>query len=383
MRILIVGGGIAGHTLGCAFAKRNIACEIVEQRANWEIVGAGMYVQNNALRGLDDIGVADEVVARGWHASDNTSIVADKDGHELARTTIPPCPGSAWPGTNPISRKLLHDILHDAAEKAAVPVRMSTSVWDIVDREGGDRVEVEFTDGTNGRYDLVVGADGIRSKVRSFLFPDVAPVYSGFSNWRIVLPRPDELERVMWQVGPGKSVGLIPISATEMYFAGVSKEPGNPHFDNGEFLTLLRERFSQFGGLAGRLLGTVRSPDQIVYTPIEEVLLPRPWSRGRVVLLGDAAHASTPFWAQGASMAIEDCIVLARLCAAGGDIGSILAEWEQRRFERCLFVQEGSRRAGQALHREGDGVMDEIYAYARANAQRDLTNRYLRMNEPI
>jgi 2-polyprenyl-6-methoxyphenol hydroxylase-like FAD-dependent oxidoreductase len=178
-------------------------------------------------------------------------------------------------------------------------------------------------------------------------------------------------------------VGLVPISSTEMYFAGVSKEPGNPHFEERDFLRLLRERFSQFGGLAGRLLASVRSPEQIVYTAVEEVLLPRPWTKGRVVLVGDAAHASTPFWALGASMAIEDGILLAQLCAAGGAMETILAEWEARRFDRCLYVQEGSRRAGQALHREDEGALEEIHAYARQYAQRDVTNRYLRMNEPI
>lgn len=381
MRVLIVGGGIAGHTLGMALKKRNIACEIVELRKNWKIVGAGMYVQNNALRALDDIGIAHTVVNRGWHSEDDTSSFADLEGNLLATVTVPKFPDMPWPGTNPIERKVLHDILSKAAQQAQLQITMRKTVVALQDDPVADRIEVGFDDGTNDFYDLVVGADGIRSSVRQIVFPDAKPEYSGFSNWRIILPRPDGLNRVVWQVGEETSVGIIPISDTSIYLGCVSKEPGNPWFEPDTLLKLVRERFRDYRGMVGELIAQIQSPDQIVYTPIEEVSLPRPWSKGRVVLIGDAAHASTPFWANGASMAIEDAVLLAQLLSDGGELSDILEQWEKRRYPRCIFVQEGSKRAGVATHTPTP--LEHKYDYIRAHAQDDLTHRYTELSKPI
>jgi 2-polyprenyl-6-methoxyphenol hydroxylase-like FAD-dependent oxidoreductase len=378
MRVLIVGSGIAGQTLACSLAKRGIECRIVELKSDFQILGSGMYVQNNALRALLDIGVTEEIVARGWHAPDHTSLIADRGGAVLATSTIPPIPGYNLPGTNPIARPVLHEILHAAVEQAQIPLKMGTTVTEL--RNSDRSCDVVFSDGSEETFDLVVGADGIRSKVRDLVFGEVTPEYSGFSNWRATLPRSASVERVIWQIGDGKSFGIIPISDHEVYIAGVSKEPGNPRFEKSGFVGMMRERFAEFGGPAHELMNAITTPDQIIYTPIEEVTMPRPWSKGRVVVLGDAAHASTPFWAQGASMAIEDTVLLAQLLERK-PIEEALVEWEDRRVPRCLFVQEGSKNAGVRGHREG--VVEEIYAYIRQNAQADTARRYEFFYQPI
>jgi 2-polyprenyl-6-methoxyphenol hydroxylase-like FAD-dependent oxidoreductase len=384
INVLIVGAGIAGQTLACALAKRAIACDVVEIKPNFEILGAGMYVQNNALRALLDIGITQEIVERGWHAHDDTSLVADMDGNVLTAITIPKIPGFNLPGTNPIARQVLHEILHDATVAAGVQIKMGVTVKRIVESVSKEKVEIAFTDGSEQAYDLVVGADGIRSKVREFIHGDVSPEYSGFSNWRAVLPRPTTIDRAIWQFAPGKSCGVIPISDSRLYIAGVSKEPGNPRYERSQLLDLMRERFMPFGGPVHEQLSQIESPDQVVYTPIEEVGLPRPWSKGRVVVLGDAAHASTPFWAQGGSMAIEDAVLLAQmLTEADTPITTILKQWETRRFDRCIYVQEGSRNAGIRGHHEGDGALEEIYKYIRTSVAADTARRYERLSEPI
>lgn len=376
--MLIVGCGIAGQTLACSLAKRGIHCRIVEIKPDFQILGSGMYVQNNALRALLDIGVSQAIIDRGWHAPDHTSLICDRMGNLLSPSTIPPIPGHDLPGTNPIARRVLHEILHAAVEKTGAPLQMDTSVARLENR--AESCRVTFTDGEVEDFDLVVGADGIRSKVRELIFGDVVPEYSGFSNWRATLPRPAGVKRVTWQIGDGKSFGIIPISDYEVYVAGVSKEPGNPRYDRRQFLDMMRERFREFGGPARALLDAIKSADEIIYTPIEEVSLPRPWFKGRVVVLGDAAHASTPFWAQGASMAIEDAVLLAQLVSQK-PIESALTEWQDRRVARCLFVQEGSRNAGIRGHREG--ALEEIYAYIRKNAQADTARRYEYFYQPL
>jgi 2-polyprenyl-6-methoxyphenol hydroxylase-like FAD-dependent oxidoreductase len=188
---------------------------------------------------------------------------------------------------------------------------------------------------------------------------------------------------VLWQVGLERSFGIIPISNTQLYIAGVSKEPGNPRFDHRDLLPLMQERFADFGGPAREMMSLVTESSQIVYTPIHEIIMPMPWSKERVVLIGDAAHASTPFWAQGASMAVEDAIVLARLVAERDDIMALLAEWERRRYPRCAFVQEGSKNTGVRGHAPGEDAYRRSLEHIRLHAQHDIDARYARLNEPI
>lgn len=380
--ILIVGAGIAGQTLACALDAAGINCELLEKKENWDILGSGMYVQNNALRGFEEIGVADRIVAEGWRSPTGASILADVHGDEVTRTVVPPCPGSDLPGYVPIARPRLHNILLEAVERAGVSIRMGTTVTDIANES--DAVTVTFSDGSTGRYGLVVGADGINSSVRSMIFDSVEPQYSGFSNWRAILPMDEPLSEITWQMGPETSFGIIPISDDQLYVAGVSKEPGNPYFDHAELLDLMRDRFGMFGGLAGKMLDRLEGPEQVVYTPINEISMPLPWAKGRAVLVGDAAHASTPFWAQGASMAVEDVILLARLLREqDGPIQDVLDAWQGRRYARCQFVQEGSKQSGVRAHAPGR-VMDEAFAnMLRQNAQADVTRRYERLNQPI
>ncbi|WP_417598460.1 FAD-dependent monooxygenase [Pararhodobacter oceanensis] len=380
-RALIVGAGIAGQTLACALAKTEYQIDIVEKSLSWEVLGTGMYVQNNALRGFQEIGVAEQIVKAGWHSPTGVSTITDMHGNTLAQTVVPPCPGSDFPGYVPIGRPVLHAILLAAVEAAGVTIQMGKSVTGI--SQSGDRVDVSFTDGARASYDIVIGADGVNSSVRSLVFAEIEPQYSGFSNWRAILPMATPLDDTMWQMGPEKSVGIIPISDDELYIAGVSKEPGNPWFEPETLVRRMHERFAMFGGRAGGLLKQITRSEQIVYTPIKEIIMEPPWFKGRVVLVGDAAHASTPFWAQGASMAIEDVIVLYWLLRENRDVPDIFSEWQERRFERCAFVQNGSKSTGVNGHAAGLEAMNRAAEHIRNHAQDNVNSRYERLNQPI
>jgi 2-polyprenyl-6-methoxyphenol hydroxylase-like FAD-dependent oxidoreductase len=381
MRVLIVGSGIAGQTLSCALARRGIACDMVELKPAFDIAGAGLYVQGPALRAFLDIGVVDAIVTRGEPLPDDYSFACDAAGNVLARPAYPRIAGAAIPAVVPIRRKVLHDILAAAVEAAGVTVRMGCTVESIDQTDA--RVAVEFTDGSRGDYDLVVGADGIRSKVRALVFGAIEPEFSGYANWRVVLPRPAGFERTTWMMGRGSSFGIIPIARDAVYIGGVSKEPGNPRYERERLPALCREKFAEFGGFAPALLAQVSDPAQVVYTPIEEVLMPAPWHRGRVVVLGDAAHAGTPFWAMGASMAIEDAVLLAMLLARGGPVAEVLPVWMARREARCLFVQRGSMETGRRSHDEAPGAIEARDHYIRNLMQADVAKRFARLAEPF
>ncbi len=381
MRVLIVGSGIAGQTLACALAKRAIACDLVEIKPRFDIVGAGMYVQGAALRAFKDIGVVDAIVAGGSSLPGDFSLVCDEQGNELARPHYPRAAGPQVPAVVPIRRKVLHDILAGAVAARGIAVRMGTSV-EAIDMTG-ERVKVRFTDGSRDAYDLVVGADGVRSRVRGLVFGATEPEFTGYSNWRVILPRPPEVERTLWMMGRGKSFGIIPIAADLVYIGGVTKEPGNPRYERERLPALCREKFAEFGGLAPRLLAQVREPAQVVYTPIEEVLLAPPWYRGRALVLGDAAHAGTPFWAMGASMAIEDSVLLAMLLERDADIDAVLPKWMDKRYARCLFVQQGSMESGRRSHDESPGAIERRNHYIRHLMHADVEKRFAKLAEPF
>jgi 2-polyprenyl-6-methoxyphenol hydroxylase-like FAD-dependent oxidoreductase len=382
-RVLIVGGGIAGQTLTVALARHGIACETVEIKPDFQIIGAGMYVQGNALRALREIGVVEEIVKQGWHPADDSFFNADIDGATLANPTMPRIAGPDVPPTVTIRRHVLHDILQDAVAATGTRVRMGTTVASLDDDPSAAGVAVRFTDGSEGVFDLVVGADGIRSSIRSILFGRSTPVFTGFANWRVTLPKPPEVNTITWMTGKGSSLGIIPIAADYLYLAGVSKEPGNPRYDRADLPRLMREKFAGFGGAAPALLAQVQRPEQVVYTAVEEVTQPAPWYRGRVVLVGDAVHASSPFWAQGGSMAIEDVVVLAELIATGRPAAEILPEWQARRYERAVWVQRGSLETGERIHREGPGVYEGMIAFLKANMLKEVAARYAKFAEPI
>jgi 2-polyprenyl-6-methoxyphenol hydroxylase-like FAD-dependent oxidoreductase len=217
-------------------------------------------------------------------------------------------------------------------------------------------VDVAFTDGSMGRYDLVIGADGLYSKVRETVFPDAPkPQYSGQGVWRAVLPRPSQVERGAMWLGPKIKAGVSPVSAHEMYLYVTEDRVENTFIEPARFLPMLKELLAPFRtpvlqGVRERLDAT----SQIIYRPLEGLLLRRPWNKGRVVLIGDTVHATTPHLASGACIGIEDALVLADELEQAGDVAQALHAFQERRWERCRMVVENSGRLGEIEITGGD-----------------------------
>ncbi|MGW0704463.1 FAD-dependent monooxygenase [Streptomyces sp. NPDC002643] len=337
MDVLVVGAGIGGLAAGVALAQRGAEVAMVEISPVHEVFGVGINQPANALRALRAIGVLDECLAAGYQY--DRARLCDASGNVLAE--VPAGVNGDVPANNAITRPDLQRILRGAAERAGAKIRRGVTV-DVL-RQDGDRVYVDFTDGGSGDFDLVVAFDGIKSQTRRRLFgAGHEPEFSGYGVWRVMFPRPADVTCVYGFQGVGARPGLIPLNDREMYMFVVTPEPGQPRHDPERFDALVRERMAEFVGFPGALRDRITGPKGIVYSPLNEVLLPLPWHQGRVVVLGDAAHASTPHLTQGASMALEDAMVLAELLDSDMPVEQALTALGERRWPRCKLVQDVS-----------------------------------------
>ncbi len=221
--------------------------------------------------------------------------------------------------------------------------------------QDGTGVDVVFSDGAAGRYDLVVGADGIYSSIRGMIFPDApAPKFTGQGCWRVMADRPAEVDRTEMYFGGKVKVGINPVSADRMYMFLLEHVPDNPRFSDEELAPHVRALMAPFGGNVPGVRESITEASQVNYRPLEWLLLPAPWHSGRVVLIGDAAHATTPHMASGAGIAAEDGLVLAEELARRDDVGQALDAFMDRRFERARLVVENSVRIGEIEMAGGD-----------------------------
>lgn len=352
--VLIVGGGIAGLALSIALRRAGHAVELVELNSAWNVYGVGIILQANALRALREIGLSDACVAAGFPYE--VSLHHEEDGTPRSARHKPSLQDEGLPASCGILRPALHELLREAALGAGVKVRLGITVADIQD--DAELAHVRFSDATEGRYALVVGADGIRSHVRRLRFPEaMPPQFTGQGCWRFTLPRMAEVSSaVMYHGRQARLAGLVPVSETQMYLLLLSEEPGNPRMADDDLPQLLRDRLEHFGGLIPEAARQMPAAQDIIYRPLETQLVAAPWHRGCVVLAGDAAHATTPHMAQGASMALEDAVVLAACLDGAPSVEMALQQYATRRFDRCRRVLEASVRVGEWQMRPELGV---------------------------
>lgn len=344
-KVLIIGGGIGGLSTAIALRKAGITVDLVEIKSEWKVYHVGIIVQGNFIRAMVALGIADKAVAAGFPSSGVE--FQTLHGHVVASIPGIPVAGPNYPTDLGMARPALHTILSEAALEAGTNVRLGMTFTDIQQNENS--VTVTFTDGTTGAYDLVVGADGVHSKVRSAIFGDeVQPQFTGQGVWRYNTPRPPNVTRTFLAVGlAGGKAGFCPLTEETGYVLLVQAEPGNPHHPADKLADIFRARLAACTGVLAELRDQITDSAQVIYRPLEALLMPAPWHNGRVLLIGDAAHATTPHLGQGAAQAVEDGVVLGELLARDEPLPGLLDEFMQRRFERCKFIVEGSLQLGE------------------------------------
>jgi 2-polyprenyl-6-methoxyphenol hydroxylase-like FAD-dependent oxidoreductase len=341
-KILIVGGGIGGLSLAIGLGRVGIRADLVEIEPKWAAYGVGIIQPGNAIRAYSALGVADACLLRGFVY--RRSLNFDADGRLLGERVMPKVDGLDFVGHCGIPRPVLQDILVDEATRKGARLQLGLTVEALHDN--GHGVEVVFSDGKRANYDLVVGADGTYSRIRSMVFGDsLKPRFSGQGCWRFTTGKPPEMDYSATFYGPNK-VGLIPLTAETMYMFVTTSEPGNPRMPEDRLDELMRDRLHGHRGFVAELRERIRRPVDVVYKPLEIMLLPRPWYRGRVLLMGDAAHTTTPHHAQGAAMAVEDAVVLSELLTRDVELDNLLDQFMERRWTRCKLVVDASVQVG-------------------------------------
>lgn len=372
-RVLVVGAGPAGLATAWALKRAGLAGEvdIVEIEADARPAGSGLLLTTPALRVLGALGLQEACVAVGVPFT--TWQLFTAQGQPAAQVPLQNVNGPAVPPALGIARVQLHALLMERIGSLGLHVRTRTSVTQL--REDAEAVETVFSDGTVQRYDLVIGADGLHSRTRSMILPAAPqPHRTGQMIWRTAFQRGPEHEGYqVFFAGPTR-IGLVPITPTSGYVWMLDSTLPAQRPDPASLLAMWRERTAGYGATVRAATEQARRPEQIDYRALRNLIVPLPWHVGRVVLIGDAVHTTTPHLAFGVGLAFEDSFVLAESLRAAATLDEALVRFGQRRFERSRRVVEGA----QAL-----GEIDLAPQRATRRAEDIIQENMLALNDPV
>jgi 2-polyprenyl-6-methoxyphenol hydroxylase-like FAD-dependent oxidoreductase len=354
--VLVVGSGLAGTGAAIHLASAGVAVDLVEIKPEVTALGSGITLQGNALRELRSLGVWEQVQAHGY-AFDVTGIRApDPDGTVVAEIPDAKTGGPDLPAVMGMPRPELAKILVDRAVEVGVKVRFGTTFTELTQDDAG--VDVTFSDGSTGRYDAVIGADGVRSWTRRALGINLETKSVGMGIWRAFGPRPASVTRTdLYYGGPSFIAGYCPTGEDTLYAYIVEPAQDRSALSPEEQLATMKELSQPYHGPWDEIRATLTDPARVNYTWFETHVLDVPWNRGRVVLIGDAAHTCPPTIAQGGAMALEDAVVLAELLTRRDTLDQGLWDaFTARRYERAKTVVDASNQLAQWQldHVQGD-----------------------------
>jgi 2-polyprenyl-6-methoxyphenol hydroxylase-like FAD-dependent oxidoreductase len=343
-KVLVVGAGSAGCVTAARLGHFGVSVDVVEIHENITTLGSGITIQGNALRVMREIGAWERAAESGYPFY--STGIRIPDGTLVAELDDIQTGGPDLPATMGMERGNLAEVLIEAAEKAGANIRFGMTVTAFDD--DGDGIDVTFSDGSISRYDLVVGADGVSSDVRSMIGIETTPEPTGMGIFRVFTTRPDSVTRTdLCFAGPCYIAGFCPTAEDSLYAYLVEPNQDRTDMSPEERLAHMRQLSEAYHGPWDDIRERMTDPDTVHYTWFEKMLLDPPWWRGRVVLIGDAAHTCPPTVAQGAAQAMEDGLVLADSLLGTDDLDAALNGFMDRRYNRAKTVVEASVQVGQ------------------------------------
>ncbi len=336
--ILILGGGIGGLTAAIALRQHGFEVDLLEKNPPMTVYGVGIIQQANVIRAMNTLGILDSYINAGFGFDHVYVLIAS--GQVVAKLDSPRLV-EGYPANLGISRRSLHRVLTEKATALGAHLEFGFTTARLEDT--GSAVIAHFEGKAPKSYDLVVAADGIHSATRSTLFPEAAgPEYTGQSVWRYNFPRPKEVDGLFAYSG-AVNVGLVPLSQDEMYMFVTSAESSGERPPRKGLACNMSERLSGTCPAILALASQITDDAAVVYRPLEWVFLKGAWHQGRIVLMGDAVHSTTPHLGQGAGMAIEDALVIADELASRATVEEAFAAYGARRYQRCEYIVDASK----------------------------------------
>jgi 2-polyprenyl-6-methoxyphenol hydroxylase-like FAD-dependent oxidoreductase len=339
MKILINGGGIAGLTCAIALQKLGIETSVYESTPEIKPVGAGLVIQSNAIRALEYLGIEDKIIDAANPI--NQIAIIDEKANVIKKQKPSSINRELFAGLA-IHRHTLHQILKSyLPENLLFTSKKAISFWN---KDG--KVILQFEDGSNVEGDFLISADGINSNIRLQLLPDSKPRYAGYICWRSIIDNCDlKISEATETWGSKGRFGIVPINGNKIYwYATINCN----QFDvkiNHYNLKNIKEHFSDYHSPIPEILEKSFN-EKLIKNPICDIKPLNQFAFEKVLLIGDAAHATTPNLGQGACQAIEDVMVLHQEIASGKDVESAFKSFEKRRTEKARYIINTSRKLG-------------------------------------
>ncbi len=363
MRVVIVGGGVAGLALALGLRRQGIDYVVLEQAPKFEAVGAGIQLSPNATRTLGYLGVMERLQARVVRPGHHRFVAWDT-AEPLLTTPLGDAVHETFgtPYFHAHRADLLDAILAEIGEDDRI--QMNAHVSEV--GEDGARAWAELADGSRVEGDVLIAAEGVRSRIREQVFEPEAPQFSGCMAWRGLTPSSVaqslgfEHDSYIW-MGPKRSVVIYYVSGGELInWIGIGPSDGDTR-ESWTTQGTTEAALEEYDGWHPMVRGLIEQSAP----PFKWALYDRQplesWVQGRIALIGDAAHAMLPFHAQGATQSIEDAWVLARRLALSANADEALVSYQALRQERTAQVQGASRAAQTLFH------MSDETALARRN----------------
>jgi 2-polyprenyl-6-methoxyphenol hydroxylase-like FAD-dependent oxidoreductase len=355
-RVAIAGAGIAGLATAILLAEDGVEVDVYELKPELSALGSGITLQGNALRSFARLGIWEQV-QKVFYGSDLLGLRAPgPDATVIAVIPDAKTGGPDFPAAGGMYRPDLAKIMLDRATGLGARVHYGTVIDGLV--QDADGVDLTLSDGTTSRVDLLVGADGVHSSIRSMIGIDVKPEPTGMGIWRAFVPRPAEVTHTdLYYGGPMYIAGYCPTSEEMMYAYLVEDKQDRSDVTPEQAVEIMREASRAYGGPWEEVRATLGADSRVNYTWFTAHLIDGPWNRGRVVLIGDAAHSCPPTIAQGGAQATEDALVLCDILSRATTVDD--AVWEEftaRRLERARTIVDASVQLGQWQldHEQGD-----------------------------